>query len=269
MKAAVSVVVLAALWTAPIVDELSNEPGNMTEVYRYFRNPPTALHSIVDGLQVAFAQFSLWPPWLSGSQKLSGFELDAMHHTVIPITLPIIVVAAVVLWRKGPPAGRRYIMTLTLAWVTGVLSVARTSDTVYAYRLFWAWLLAMLSWLVVVWAIAVVLPAERRSALGPRVAAAALAVTVVLAGVNSVSALRADIPLRQESEHIEALLPALEEDLPSDRSSVLFRDHNWPTWWIGFGLKLGLEKSGSVTAATRAPWRSRSDAASSPETRCT
>ena len=174
-----------------------------------------------------------------------------MHHTVIPITLPIIVVAAVVLWRKGPPAGRRYIMTLTLAWVTGVLSVARTSDTVYAYRLFWAWLLAMLSWLVVVWAIAVVLPAERRSALGPRVAAAALAVTVVLAGVNSVSALRADLPLRQESEHIEALLPALEEDLPSDRSSVLFRDHNWPTWWIGFGLKLGLEKSGSVTAATR------------------
>jgi hypothetical protein len=242
--------VLVALWAAPVVDQATNNPGNLLSVYRYLRSPPEALHTVGDGLRVVADQFWLIPPWLTGERRLDVFEPAALDDLRLPVLLPLVAVGLIALWRSGRVAARRLILTLGIAFVAGVVSVARTSGTVYLYRLYWSWVLALFACALALWGFALLLGPDARATLLRRLQLPSVLALVGLAVVNSVSAVGADVPDRKHSDRVELLMPPLVADLGGDRREVLIRDHGWGSWWTANGLILGLDELG-VDARTR------------------
>ena len=57
---------LFVLWLPPVVDQLTNPPGNLRLVVHYFRHPNAPLHPMAHGVKLLAAQFGFRPEWIVG-----------------------------------------------------------------------------------------------------------------------------------------------------------------------------------------------------------
>ncbi len=202
--AAVTIGVLAVLWLPPAIDLVINTPSNASEVYRYFRDPGDAGHTIAEGWRVATGQFTLPPEWLTGKLPagLLG-ESRYFYSSPLPVLLVPVAAATIVLWRRSRDA-RGLVVTLALMLALVVVSVMRTVGSVWDYRLRYTWVPPLVAAVVVLWATWLVV-ARRWPGIGRALVPAGLAVAVALAGVNAVSGVRAGTPHEDHAEAVEAL----------------------------------------------------------------
>jgi hypothetical protein len=254
--AVVAFLVLIVMWLPVAIQQLSNSPGNLTEVLRYFTESKETPHSLGDGYRAVSGQFGPTPEWVTGDLgvTLTG-ESALLYSARLPVLLVPLGVAIIAFWRWRHSDANRLVATLLLTLALGVLAVTRTLGLAYAYRLRWTWFLGTLALIVVAWA-AWMLMSElaRRRSWGIRaILALPLSALVILSVVNAVSAARAGTPQAHMSSATHELGSEVEAELPEGRGDVLL---------LNRGFLGGLHKSGLVRYLERRGIAARVDASS-------
>lgn len=247
LAALVTVGVVAVLWAPAVVQQVTAEPGNLGEAFEYFRLTDEPGHDAADAWRVVADQFTATPEWIAGNKTLtiSGEPTALYGAAPIPVLLVVLVVAAVVLWRKGTSDARRLLLTLGLALVLGALAVVNTTGLAFMYRLRWVEVLGMTSGVVVLWAAWLVVAERAPSpATARRLGAAAVAMVLVLATAATVGAARAGTPQARDSAAVAALVPEVVAALPEGDEPVLIRPTSFGSMLFVPAMLLALEREG-------------------------
>jgi hypothetical protein len=241
------------MWVPPVLDVLWNAPSNARQTIEWFQRADEGVHTLSDGVRVIVAQFGINPEWITGYQRpaFATGEPITLYRTPWPVLLPVVVAAAVVLWRRVEGA-RALVVTLGLSLVLGILAVARTVGPAYDYRLRWTWMIPVVAFVLVGWAVWRYLVRWRPAVEGKVLVPLALAGLLVLGVVNTVAAADAGMPYPVDTEIMTALsrpvLAAFDEDrggMGGDGQVIVERyenhlgDHTY-----GRGLLLQLERHG-------------------------
>jgi hypothetical protein len=150
---AVSAGLLLILWLPPLLEQLSNNPGNMTRIVRWFRDSGHEAHTLGDGLRVVGAQFALAPEWLTTHRRPLAFtgESAFLLHAPRPWLALLFAAAVYVCWRRRDRVALRLAVVVAVAGISGVIALARVEGPMYDYRLQWIWLIAMSAMVLVAW----------------------------------------------------------------------------------------------------------------------
>lgn len=242
--AAFTVGVFAVLWLPPAIDLVTNTPSNAGDIYRYFRDPGQAGHTLAEGWRVTTGQFTLPPEWLTGKLPVGMFgESRYFYTSPLPVLLAPVAAAAMVLWRRGREARGLAVTTALLVGFV-VVSVMRTAGPVWDYRLRYTWVTPVVALVGVLWAGWLVV-ARRWPGLGRALVPAGLAVAVALAGLNAVSGARAGTPHEHDVEVVETLSgPVIDAYADVDGQVVVAEVLGVAGPWYSRALVLQLERSG-------------------------
>ncbi len=242
--AAFTVGVLAVLWLPPAIDLVTNSPSNAGDIYRYFRDPGEAGHSLAEGWRVTTGQFALPPEWLTGKLP-AGFlgQSRYLYTSPLPVLLVPVAAAAIALWRLGRETrGLAVTTALLLGFV--VVSVMRTAGPVWDYRLRYTWVPPLVASVAVLWAGWLVVT-RRWPGLGRALVPAGLAVAVALAGLNAASGARAGTPHESDVAVVETLaVPVIDAYRDADGQVVVTEIVGAAGPWYSRALVLQLERSG-------------------------
>jgi hypothetical protein len=252
--AAVAAAVLVVMWLPAAIQQLTESPGNLTEVVEDFTGANGLKHSIADGYRVVAGQFGLVPQWVTGRVEVDPFSGQPLllYSAPPPLLLIPFGVAAVAFWRWRLSEGSRLVATLTLTLALGVFAVSRVTGPAYEYRLRWTWFLATLAMVVVAWAaLTLVLKQARTTGSMRWLLTMPIGALVVLVGVNSVSAARAGQPQRDISSAVHMLGPAVEAALPEGRGDVVVRTSAFEADVYTSALVLYLESRGTAVRVDR------------------
>jgi hypothetical protein len=221
----VALAVLIVMWLPAIIQQFVDSPGNLTELFRYFKDPNGATHSLAQGYRVVSGQFELTPQWLTGHLDVIPFsgEPYLLYSAPLPLLLIPLAIALLAFWRWRYSKANRLGAVLLVALIVGLFSVTRIVGPAYAYRLQWTWFLGTLAFIMVLWAAwALIARHTRARDPGQRVLlAVTLSVLVVLSGINAVSATRPGAPQDDMSSALNKLGPGIEAALPKTRGDVL------------------------------------------------
>jgi len=203
----VAALVGLAFWIAPLIQQLTGHPGNISALVSYFRHPSTPAVGFHQGIRQWGEEFSLPGPWLTGHD--TGFlGFVAYRSPVVGLLLvAATLVLGVVAWRLGKPSAGRFAVLTSVAALVGIDAIANITDTVADYLVRWAWVLAASLWMSILWSLWAVLvhvwhPAERRRPLvagGVTLGAAVLLVTLLPGAWHS------HVPEVQASDAVKSL----------------------------------------------------------------
>lgn len=242
---AIGAVVLALGWLPPALDALRHSPANIREIVDWFRHPEGEPHTLAEGWRVMSAQFGGAPEWLTTKREFSfGGQSPFIADAPLPWMLVLLVAAGVLLWRRGVDGVRTLLTTLGLAFVIGVVAVARTVGFAFDYRLRWTYIPAMVGLIIIGWATWTAVTG-RWPRSGARVLRSLLlAGLAVLGAVNTVTAVTSGTPQGDDSESVAALTGQVLDELPDDPGTVLVTDAGHSGAWHARGLVLQLERRG-------------------------
>lgn len=245
----------ALLWLPPVIDAFGSGRSNLANIVRFFREGGDDAHTLLQGWGAVTGQFALPPEWLvdSNGQSWSGEDVH-MYSRPVPWLLGLVALAAVVLWRRRGEAGRGLVVVLTTTLVLGIVAVARTVGGAYYYRLRWLWIAPAVAFALVVWALWVVVTRRWGERGGRVLTGLALAVLVVLSGVNSYTAVATDTVMDADGDVVAALLPGVLDEIEGKGGVVVVNDTFGTGAWYSRGIVLQLVRMGydvRVTADQR------------------
>ncbi|HET6950218.1 MAG TPA: hypothetical protein VFI47_07580, partial [Acidimicrobiales bacterium] len=242
----VTAVALGVLWLPPFVDELVHTPGNLTSIVRWFHAGEDGVHTVSEGWRVISAQFALVPEWLTVKKPFNPLtgESPYMYGAPVPVLGLAVVVALVVLWRRGTRSGRALVATLAVTVVLGVAAVARTVGSAFDYRLRWTFIPGLVGLVALAWVVWLVVaerwPRAERRILVP----ASLAALTALCVVNGYTAATAGSPQGGDTEAMNELIPEVLDEVGDVDGQVAIDDVFQSGAWHARGLVLALEKAG-------------------------
>ncbi|MFN8027586.1 MAG: hypothetical protein U0W40_14875 [Acidimicrobiia bacterium] len=244
--------VLTVLWLPVLVQQLFREPGNVGELYHFFRNHDRE-HAYGDALRVIGQQLTIAPEWLRGSDAVNRFSgaVDLSGSMPIPLVFVGLLAATVVSWWRDKVAWRLNALVL-VAWLAGFAAVTRIVGEIFPYLVRWSWALGMLTWLAISWTVVVVWrhrrDADRHAVVGRVALALVVAGFAVVTVVNTVDAAGAGDPAPYASQVNRRLLPALLREVPEGPGVVEIRTSGGDgSTWVGGGLANELERRGIET----------------------
>jgi len=251
--------VLALLWLPVLVQQLFRDPGNVGQLYHFFRDHGRE-QSYGNAFHVMGQQLSVAPEWLRGSAKVNLYSgaVDLSGSAPIPLALLALVAATVVAWWRDKVAWRLNALVLA-AFAAGFVAVTRIVGEIFPYLVRWSWTLGMLAWLAVAWTVVVTFRAwaandqhARRQVTGRMVGTVALALVVAgfaaITVVNTVDAADAGNPDPYASAVDAKLLPSLLTHIPDGPGVVEIRSSGGDgSTWVGGGIADELEKHGIDT----------------------
>jgi hypothetical protein len=240
----------AVVWLPVVVQQVRDEPGNLSTLYHFFRDHGRE-HSYGDGWHVVAAQLSAWPDWVRGHvvRNIYSGALDLSGATPIAVWAVVLVVAGVFTWRRAKDAFRLDVV-VALTIVVAVVSVTRIVGEIFPYLVTWTWAVGMLTWLAIAWS--AVRWWQTRSASDARVGQVALAVVavglVVVSVVNTVDAATAGNPDADGSRWVKGLVTKVRDALPPGDGVVEIQAGSTPgSAWVGAGIAAQLERDGIDT----------------------
>jgi hypothetical protein len=251
--------VLALLWLPVLVQQLFRDPGNVGQLYHFFRDHGRE-QSYGNAFHMMGQQLSVAPEWLRGSAKVNLYSgaVDLSGSAPIPLALLALVAATVVAWWRDKVAWRLNALVLA-AFAAGFVAVTRIVGEIFPYLVRWSWTLGMLAWLAVAWTVVVTFRAwaandqhARRQVTGRMVGTVALALVVAgfaaITVVNTVDAADAGNPDPYASAVDAKLLPSLLTHIPDGPGVVEIRSSGGDgSTWVGGGIADELEKHGIDT----------------------
>jgi hypothetical protein len=250
--AVITAVVLGVLWLPVIVQQLFRDPGNLGQLYHFFRTHGRE-QSYGDALHVMAQQLSLAPEWLRGSHPVNFYTgaIDLAGGVPVPIAFIGLVAATVVAWWHDKVAWRLDALVLA-ACLAGFVAVTRIVGEIFPYLVRWSWALGMLTWLAVAWTVVVVWRDRAARDLHRVIARVAFALLVAgflaITAVNTVDAAGAGNPDRAGSAVVKTLLPPLLRGAHDAPGVVEIRTTGREvSTWVGVGLADELEKRGIET----------------------
>lgn len=183
--AGVSAAVVVAMWSAPVVQQITGDPGNLGEIAAYFTSEPDEPAAGLSELPTVLG-LELGPlaPWMGVEEPVDRASQldDTSGWWALPL-LAGLAVAVVVGWRRR----HRGVLALTgmaiVATAAGALATTRITGITYPYLLRFWWATAMVGWMAVLWAAWSAQPprwvAWRRRLPGRVLVVAAIAVVAV------------------------------------------------------------------------------------------
>jgi hypothetical protein len=248
------------LWVPPIIDQLTNEPGNFRQLVDHFGSPPEPAVGAGDGVELALRHLDVWAG-LGRQVVETGTFITSASPWRGGITLAAWVVAAAVAWRVGSRALRSLHAVVGVALVLGVISMARIFGRPWFYLTLWAWgvtsmLVGSVAWTVLaVWKARSAAGGSRR--LATPVALAALAVAIVASFASTVAFADARHPEERLSRAVGALAAPTYEAVVDGVGAATGENGVYLVRWSdaadigspGFGLLDELERRGLDVAA--------------------
>jgi hypothetical protein len=183
--AGVTAAVVVAMWSAPLAQQVTGDPGNLGEILAYFTSAPVEPAAGLSELPTVLG-LELGPlaPWVGVDEPVD--RASQLDDVAVWWALPLLVgmAAAVVMgWRRHHRGVLALSGTAIVATAAGALATTRITGITYPYLLRFWWAIAMVGWMAVLWAGWSAQPARwvaRRRALSGRVlVGAAVAVVAV------------------------------------------------------------------------------------------
>jgi hypothetical protein len=219
---AIAALVAVVCWSAPVIQQLTEDPGNFTVLRRAAAASDPKLGSKVGQRAVAHA-IGVAPWWVDsprGALKRIG-ELSVSPGAVRTVSTVAVLAALAALGmlglrRRRPDVVAACALSLALVAALGVAasSVPKTAFGTVGYSLWWASAVGLFAWLTMGWSAATLFALGRRlpSLSRPVLAAAAgVAVIAAVGVVVAADANRHDEPIdqmRTVSDRLQAALPA-------------------------------------------------------------
>ena len=148
------------LWTAPLVEQVTNDPGNMSIVVDHFANAEDDPVGIRRGTELYAVHLNPWR-LLAGQPGTRGAMLPAALLIVAWLA------AAAVAWRAVPrdraqrPALLRLHAVIALSLALGFVSSTRILGFVWFYLTLWAWTTNLLMLIAIGWTAVLAVSARR------------------------------------------------------------------------------------------------------------
>jgi hypothetical protein len=265
----VAAAVGAALWTAPVVDQLTRSPGNISLLVDHFGSPPEDSVGLGRGVEMTLLHLDPWR-LVTEQQAATGSLVDASQAPrgpMVPGALMLVVWGAAVLvaWRLRHGLLLRLHLVVGVALVLAVLSISRIFGQLWYYLMIWAWGITALLLLATVWTAAAWVhrrldPAARVRA-GRAGAGALLAAVVASTAVFAVDAVDTELPALPLSRTMAGLVPDAVDALEQGEVAGGGRDGRYLVTWSdalyigsqGIALVNELERHGLDVGAIE-PW---------------
>lgn len=188
----VSGAVLAVLWVPPLVDQLREDPGNLREMWTFFREPNETL-GLGDAYSAVALQFGADAPWLRGDIPLAPFTIsvDVEAAPLVPFgVLTLVAGLAVAWWRKDESA--TLALTVLVLVVAAIAGFSRLVGELFNWGLEWTGVVGLGCWLAAGWCGYRALAAPVRERITPVVLPMLALGLVVVTGLNVADAVGDD-----------------------------------------------------------------------------
>lgn len=136
-------------WVPPLIDQLTNSPGNLRLIFAFLQNPPRATTGFSTGLEITFRFLSIPGNWVRGEEPtLLNSAIDTSGWA-FPWALLGLIAAGWWAWRK------QWRNELALCGIAGALvlsgfvAASRIVGAPSPYLLRWMWAIAAFTWLAV------------------------------------------------------------------------------------------------------------------------
>ena len=252
------------LWVPPIVDQLTNDPGNIRKLVDHFGSPPEPALGWWDGARLMLAHLDVWAGFARQLTQTGRFVAPASTWRGA-VVLALWAVAALVAWRVGSRALQWLHVVVGAALVLGGLSMARIFGKPWYYLTLWAWGITAVMLGAIAWSgLALIRHRLRRAdpATRPRRApwrwSALLGGSVAVVSLaTAVSFADAQVPEVRLSDAVRALAGPTEAAVAAGVGAADGPDRPYQVRWSdaadigspGFGLLAALERDGLDVAA--------------------
>lgn len=126
----VGLAVSFGIWLPPLLQQVTNSPGNLTTVFKSLRNPQGDALGLSSGLAEYSHAFSILPDWLlPAHQAAELFNRGA----AIPVLLLIPLAGAVLAWRRRDRVAFGGLAVATTAVLGGIVAAASITGSPYSY----------------------------------------------------------------------------------------------------------------------------------------
>ncbi len=262
---AAAAVLGVVLWVPPVVDQLTNDPGNIRKLVDHFGSPPEPALGWWDGVRLTLAHLDVWAGFARQLTQTGRFVAPASTWRGA-VVLALWAIAAVVAWRVGSRALQWLHVVVGAALVLGAVSMARIFGKPWYYLTLWAWGIAAVMLGAIAWSGVALLRHLRRRA-GPagqtaprppwRWSALLGGAVAVVSLATAVSFADAKVPEVRLSDAVRALAGPTEAAVVAGVGAADGPDQPYQVRWSdaadigspGFGLLAALERDGLDVAA--------------------
>jgi hypothetical protein len=241
--------IVTLMWLPPVIQQIDHSSlgnhGNLGNIVDYFVNPTEKLtHTFAQGFRLVTGQFELWPHWTRQRSvyEVLSTEPALLHRSPFPYWLFVFVGAIVVLFWQRAAVAKRLALIVSIGLVLGIIWVARTPGTVFNYRVGWTWILAMMAFLLIAWAIWLLLADAAPRVAAPVVAGICGLTLVSLAVGNSIQAFNLGPDAR--SRLLKGVTREVTANMPPGRGVVVLRCDGTESCLYAVGLFVDLDKRG-------------------------
>jgi hypothetical protein len=213
----------AVLWLPPVIDQLTNRPGNLSRIYDHFSDPPEEYLGAAKGFERLLIHLN---PWTLLTEEVGA------NRFIVGSTLPGLVLLAawaisvVAAWRLRQGALLRLHGLAAAALALAAVSMSRISGPAWYYLTLWGWGITAVLIVALGWTVCAMLnrtvDGPRRQRLGVAGAVGVLGVVVLSTLSFAVDAADTDVAHPQLSATMAVLVPQTLEglddpDTPGDR----------------------------------------------------
>jgi hypothetical protein len=216
----VSAIVALVVWSAPLVQQVSSDTGNLGDLLAYARSPGEAPVGWALAFGVMGAQLHFPGPWITGHDNPNIYGY-AMTGSTIPALVLIAALVACIWWarRRGSHDAARLAVLALVVLGLGVVATARaTPNSFIPYVLRWWWAIPAIAALAVAWTAMTTCPARLRT-----LATAAVLLGLVATVAVDLAGLPAPVPHADLSRATAALAAPTARGLARNRR-YLIRD---------------------------------------------
>jgi hypothetical protein len=268
----VALVLGTVIWAPVLVDQVRQEPGNLTLLRDYFQNPPEQPVGFRTGVRLELLHLDI-SKFAEEQRNDTGSLVNAAGDpdgSIVPGLLLLAVWSASVVaaWRIKHTRLLRLHLVIGMSLVLAVISMGRIFGHLWFYLMLWSWAITAFMLAAIVWtAIEVVRRGISTNARTRLLNATAVVLGVFVVGSSvalAVEARNTEPPAPGLSSVLGAVMPPTEQALLDHEGTATGRDGRYSVTWTdalyigsqGYGIVLELERNGftaGVPYYARAP----------------
>lgn len=255
--AAAALMMAVALWSVLLVDQVTNEPGNLSMLWEHFTSPPEdeAVVGFGRGVELLLRHLDVTSFLGSSDADLGSLAQQSGDAGGSMLLGTFVLVAwlgsvAVTVRRRWADLARLHVV-VGAGLLLGAFSMSRIFGKVWYYLMLWQWATTGLLLLAVAWTAWRLLdrPQLARVATGGGVAVAVMASLLL-----TIDAADAGPPAPQLSEVLGAIVPVAADELVQGRRYLVTWDDSFYIGAQGYGVVNELLRRGFDVGALD-PWR--------------
>jgi hypothetical protein len=241
----VSGLAFAALWIAPVVQQITGSPGNFGQIVDFLRSSQGEAGGLSKGAGIFAAEFQLPPPWLGGEDQLEFATVVVKPASLLWLLVPIALLALgfVAAHRTGRRSDRRMLELAAVTSVASILAISRVTVGLTTFVFYWRIIAAVFLVVAVVWSVVHWIGLEHIPLAKYAVVGTLLVVTALFFGARTRDIIRNRDVLGAPETYAARLFKQLEPE-QSTRAPVLVRGLGNSTRGLAQGLIDELDRDG-------------------------